>query len=390
VTRGALLAVAVWSSALPALAAPPIRKPLSSAERTSVLALMDAADRARHGGDVPSGALIWDSAILRSTDGNMYVPFKVTLGAGTDGITSGTLFVRAVSRHNGVPVVAEQSRLRPWVENPNKKIEGPIQTLIMPPGEMPVGGPASTSIRQATQAAAASFATLELQQRGLQKQKAQAETVHLIFPFEEYYFFDFRNALPGERSIARALALPPGEYDFYVGVVDRRKGSTAAMLKQTMSIPDYWNDRLALSTLMLVSDVRTLKAPLPVEQQAERPFTFGQAEVVPVPSTRFTPDQVLSVVYQMCNYGAPDADLTAEYTFYHRGAPRRLFNRTDPQQFADADLPPANPWTTQAFAMQTVSLASFPPGEYELEVTVRDRLTRATATGRVAFTVAVR
>ncbi len=92
----------------------------------------------------------------------------------------------------------------------------------------------------------------------------------------------------------------------------------------------------------------------------------------------------------MCNYCAPDADLTAEYTFYHRGAPRRLFNRTDPQQVADADLPPANPWTTQAFAMQTVSLASFPPGEYELEVTVRDRLTRATATGRVAFTVAVR
>jgi hypothetical protein len=56
----------------------------------------------------------------------------------------------------------------------------------------------------------------------------------------------------------------------------------------------------------------------------------------------------------------------------------------------DADLPPANPWTTQAFAMQSVSLASFPPGEYELEGTVRDRLTRTTASGTVAFTIGVR
>ena len=81
------------------------RKPLGSVERTSVLALMDAADAARQRGDVESGALLWDSAILRSTDGNMYVPFKVTLGAGSEGITSGTLLVRAVSRQNGVPVV---------------------------------------------------------------------------------------------------------------------------------------------------------------------------------------------------------------------------------------------------------------------------------------------
>ena len=66
---------------------------------------------------------------------------------------------------------------------------------------------------------------------------------------------------------------------------------------------------------------------------------------------------------------------------------RRLFNRTQPQQFSDADLPPARAWETQAFVMQTVPLAPFPPGRYELEVSVRDRLTRATTTSAVAFTV---
>ena len=37
--------------------------------------------------------------------------------------------------------------------------------------------------------------------------------------------------------------------------------------------------------------------------------------------------------------------------------------------------------------MQTVPLRPFPPGRYELDVIVRDRLTRSTATGTVAFAV---
>jgi hypothetical protein len=65
-----------------------------------------------------------------------------------------------------------------------------------------------------------------------------------------------------------------------------------------------------------------------------------------------------------------------------------LFNRTEPQQLSDADLPPPQPWDTRAFAMQSVPLAPFPPGPYELEVTVTDRVTRATARSTVAFTVA--
>lgn len=65
-----------------------------------------------------------------------------------------------------------------------------------------------------------------------------------------------------------------------------------------------------------------------------------------------------------------------------------LFNRTDTQQYADADLPAAGVWESQAFASQTVPLGPFPPGRCELEVQVRDRLTRAEAKAVVAFTVA--
>jgi hypothetical protein len=42
---------------------------------------------------------------------------------------------------------------------------------------------------------------------------------------------------------------------------------------------------------------------------------------------------------------------------------RRLFNHTDPQQYADADLPPPGTWTTQqALVMQNVLFAAVSAG----------------------------
>jgi hypothetical protein len=138
---------------------------------------------------------------------------------------------------------------------------------------------------------------------------------------------------------------------------------------------------------MLAKDVRTLKTAFAGQQQVEHPYAFGSAEVIPAPAGVFATDEALTVVFQMCNYGAPDTDLAADYTFYRVDGPRRLFNKTDTQHFSDADLPPAGGWDSQAFASQAVPLQPFPPGQYELEVSVRDRLTRATAKGTVAFTV---
>jgi len=63
--------------------------------------------------------------------------------------------------------------------------------------------------------------------------------------------------------------------------------------------------------------------------------------VTPVSKPIFTTDDVLSVVYQICNYGSPDADVTAEYNFYRTAnGTRTLFNHTLPQQLTDSDLPP--------------------------------------------------
>jgi hypothetical protein len=316
----------------------------------------------------------------------------VTLEHAAD-IKSAAMYVRAVSRHDGIRSAQERSFVRDWILHGSDVMPRNGETILLGPGEIPVGGPAVTSSRQSTAAAAQASAALALREREYERQRREAEEAKkreesrtpdpFLFPFEEYYFFDARHG-----TVERALALPAGEYDLYVGVVDRArlKTSSAAVFHRTLTVPDL-SDQLALSSLILATDIRQLASPLPRQQQAEHPYTFGHAEVVPVVDASFTRDDVLTVVYQILNYGAPDADLVADYTFYRTDGGRVLFNRTNSQQLGDDDLPKPGAWDTAAFATQAVPLRPFPPGAYELEVTVRDRLTRGSATTSVAFTV---
>jgi hypothetical protein len=360
-----------------------------------VLSLITAVDLAQAVDATSEAGLAWDSHVLKSSDQTAYVPFRLTMDAAPDTFRPTAMYVRAVSRRDGVRASQERSFVRDWLLHAQPMPPRNGETVMVGPGELPVGGPGVNSSRPGVAQAAQASTALALREREYEKQrradeeaKKKAETKTrdpFLFPFEEYYFFDLKSA----RAIERALALPPGEYDVYAALVDRARTKTSSpmILRRTLTIPDFWSDQLALSSLILARDVHALKTALAGERQAEHPYTFGQLEILPLSAASFTTDEALSVVFQMCNYGAPDSDVTAEYNFYRVDGERRLFNRTQPQQFVDADLPPASAWETQAFVMQTVPLAPFPPGRYELEVSVRDRLTRATTKSAVAFTV---
>jgi hypothetical protein len=392
---GVFVLAAVAHAGRAGAAGPPARKPLGPHEREAVLALVKAVDLAQATDAASDPALAWDHHVFKSGNYTGYVPFTLTAEAA---YKSAAMYVRAVSRHDGMRSSSERSFVRDWVLHQRDVMPRPAETVFVGIGEMPAAGVAGSSSRQATAAAAGASAALAQQQKDLEKQQLAAaeakrkldarELDPLLFPFEEYFFVDAGRG--DARTIERALALPPGEYDVYVGLLDRAriKTSSAAIVHRTITIPDFWSDRLTLSSLMLAREVRALKGAFAAAQQVEHPYAFGSTEVVPVREARFTTDEALTVVFQMCNYGAPDSDVTANYTFYRLDGGRHLFNRTDTQQFSDADLPPAGAWESQAFASQTVPLRPFPPGRYELEVQVRDRLTRATAKATVVFTVA--
>jgi hypothetical protein len=371
------------------------RKPLDPNERVALLSLMNAVDRAQDTNALADAALSWDNHVLKAANETAYVPFRVTLNA-TDSLKSAAMYVRVVSRHDGFRATGERSAIRDWVLHGMPARDQRLETVPISPEEMPIGGPAVGSSRRTTQAPAAASAVLALQQQQYEKAKAAEEAAKKkletkqrdpdLFPFEEYYFFDLK-----ARSVERALAVPSGEYDVYVALVDRSrvKTSSPTVVRNTITVPDFWNDQLTLSSLILVSTVRALKAPLGAKDQREHPYAFGVAEVVPVTTATFSADDVLSVVYQVCNYGAPDSDVSTEYNFYRDvDGKRTLFNRTEPQQLTDADLPPPTGWQTQGFVMQTVPLQPFPPGRYELEIVARDRLTRSMAKATAAFSVA--
>lgn len=389
----ALVAAGVLLAASVRAADHPVRKPLNNDERAALLTLIKAVDLAQDTDVISPVDLPWAVDVFKSV-GVGYVPFRLGLSALANAPKSAAMYVRVVSRHDGYRSTEERSSLAEWVRHPDAPPQ-PLQTVVFNPGELPIGGIATRSTRQALSSSAEASAMLAMRERQSDQEREAAEAERrrtetkqrdpYVFPFEEYYFLDVKND-----RVERAMAVPPGEYDVFVAIIDRARAKTSAptIVRHTITVPDFWNLELRLSSLIFASDVHAIGSPLKPRDQIDHPYTWGRAEVTPRTSSVFTRDEVLSVVYQICNYGAPDTDVTADYAFYRRDTGgRTLFNRTQPQQLSDADLPPPSGWETQGFAMQSVPLRQFPAGEYELEVAVRDRLTRSTATQSIAFTV---
>ena len=84
-------------------------------------------------------------------------------------------------------------------------------------------------------------------------------------------------------------------------------------------------------------------------------------------------------------------DVTVEYNFYQRqaGQPEKFFNKTNPQNLNAQTLPPQFDLAAghQLQSGQAVPLASFPEGDYRLEIKVTDKIANKTLTREFNFTV---
>src|SRR5215831_5127227 len=98
---------------LDAAAAPPARKPLGPKEREAVLALLKAVDHAQETDALADAGVGWDNHVLKGGNQSAYVPFRLSLGGAE--MKQPAMYVRAVSRHDGVRAAEEHSVLREWV-----------------------------------------------------------------------------------------------------------------------------------------------------------------------------------------------------------------------------------------------------------------------------------
>jgi hypothetical protein len=146
--------------------------------------------------------------------------------------------------------------------------------------------------------------------------------------------------------------------------------------------------------VIVASRIDPLPAPLTPQQQADRPYAMGTMEITPYYDMKFKKTNELStfmLIYNPKTDSANKPDVTVEYNFYQKaaGQPEKFFNKTNPQSLNAQTLPPQFDLAAghQLQSGQAVPLASFPEGDYRLEIKVTDKMANKTLTREINFSV---
>ena len=232
---------------------------------------------------------------------------------------------------------------------------------------------------------------------------------------QDAYFIDVDPFESVAHRIRRAFSVPGGEYDVYVAI--KATGSsentaqaalrsaaqlaldevpaqaTVMILKQELTVPDFWSNELATSTVIMTQLVEALDAPLSPEEQLSNPYVIGTTRLEPVTDLIFAGSDELSLVLLVYNPSLNadnKPDVTVEYDFHRQTSTgEEYFNQTTPQLFNAETLPAAFDVSAghQIVAGQAVPLSLFPEGDYRLEITVEDNASGASVIRDVMFTV---
>jgi len=219
------------------------------------------------------------------------------------------------------------------------------------------------------------------------------------FAYEDFVTVNIPAGQTAPYRISRSFVVPAQGYTVYVVAKEpapEKKNAPAAkvaVLKQAVEVPDFWTEELTSSTVILADRIEPLATALTETQQAERPYAFGTIEIVPSFGNKFSKKGELStfmLIYNAKMDSQNKPDVSVEYNFYSKsGGAEKFFNKTNPQSL-NAQTLPAQFDASQGHLLQsgqTVPLASFPEGDYRLEIKVTDKIGNKTLTRNVEFTV---
>ena len=304
----------------------------SQQEQRDIQALVQMVDAAAEGTQ-PAPAdigLQWEgNHFMRGANGSTYVPFNLAVDAAQLAAPGTALYVRAVSK-NAAP-------------EPDPAAEPPA------PGE---------------------------------------------YAWDDVNFIDVQ---PDGR-FSRAMVLEPGEYEVFVAIKeaspleeeDNQPPAKAALLRREMTVPDFNGAALSTSSV-LIGAIEPLAAPLTAEQQRENPYVFGQLSVsLPTDFTLKKSGELHALFWvygAQLTDGKPDVQI--EYNFHRQTAEgETYFNKAAPQLLNASTLPPEfDSAVHQLTGLLLVPLASFPVGEYRLEITLTDEVSGETLTRSENFIV---
>ncbi|HZN09368.1 MAG TPA: GWxTD domain-containing protein [Pyrinomonadaceae bacterium] len=178
-------------------------------------------------------------------------------------------------------------------------------------------------------------------------------------------------------AYARAFVLAPGRYKLDVMVRDVQSGATGVR-QVGFKVPEFPADRLSASGIVLAAKLENVE-----RGAAIGPFTIGTTKVIPNLSGVFRRGDPVGIYLQVYNAGIDQTTLRpaadAEYVLLKDGK-ELIKQMEDWRQINDAGQR-----LTLSRLIDTRTLA---PGDYQIQVRIRDQVTGQTLTPSTTFTIA--
>lgn len=324
-----------------------------------IRALLTVADQAATGTAASSLAIKWEQQhFIKSFADKTYVPFTVSVDAAAFAAPTPIGFYLRVAKR----------------------------------GELP----------PSTAAVAAKDADSKKKNKKDEQKGTQVDARHQ-YPFEDVFFFDVPAGVAGKPTLLRrAFAVVPGDYDVYVAI--KEKGAAPAsgaapkigVVKHELTVPSL-DGAFTTSSVILSEKVDVLQQEVPSDRQAENPYTFGVMKLTPSMDGKFVKADDLNVIFWIYGVGieaeSKKPHVEVEYNFHQKTADgEKFFNKTDPQVMNAQTLPPQFDMAAghQLPGSLSVPLASFPEGDYRLEVKLTDKTSGKTLTRETTFSVAAK
>ncbi len=187
---------------------------------------------------------------------------------------------------------------------------------------------------------------------------------------------ELNEAKDRKSAYQKAVALAPGTYKVDVIVRDVTSGATG-IRHVGFTVPRYDAQKLSTSTLVLAAKLENL-----IDQPAVGQFVIGQTKVIPNVSAIYRKGQPVGVYLQVYNAGIDQTTLRpsvdVEYALLKDG--KELGKQAEDWR----GMSDSGQRLTLARLIDTRQLA---PGEYELAVRIRDRVSGQSLAPSAKFTV---
>ena len=178
-------------------------------------------------------------------------------------------------------------------------------------------------------------------------------------------------------AYGRAFILAPGRYKVDIILRDVESGAMGVR-RVGFEVPKFPEDRLSASDILLAAKLEKMEAGAPVGQ-----FTIGTTKVIPSLSRVFRRNDPVGVYLQVYNAAIDQTTLRpaadAEYVLLKDG---KELNKQieDWRQIDDAGQ--------RLTLTRLIDSRSLAPGEYEIQVRIRDHVSGQTITRSANFTIA--